>query len=101
MSDPLEPQSHPRGPAGGGWPEAAPSDPEAPKMSEFEQQGQEMPAGAEKMAGASKIIYPVFAALGSIAFPLIVAAVFLALNLVGGRLRFPVSYSVLLHSGVP
>jgi len=68
---------------------------------QFEQQGQEMPAGAEKMAGASKIIYPVFAALGSIAFPLIIAAVFLAFNLVGGRLRFPVSYSVLMHSGVP
>lgn len=68
---------------------------------QLEQQGKEVPAGAEKFAEMSKIIYPVGAALASIVIPLIVAAIFLALNLFGGRLRYPVSFSVLLHSGIP
>lgn len=64
-------------------------------------QGKEMPSGAEKYAEISKYAYPGIATVFLLVLPLIVGAYFLVLNLLGGRLRFAASYSVVLHSYVP
>lgn len=68
---------------------------------QMEAQGQPVPANLETGARVIKI----FTLVGGVLVPpiifLVLAALYLGLNLFGGRLRFPVSFAVLLHSGIP
>ncbi|HVS00424.1 MAG TPA: Yip1 family protein [Thermoanaerobaculia bacterium] len=69
---------------------------------QFEQQGRDVPSGtAEKMAGVTKIITLVGAGIAPMVLVLLMALVYMAFNLFGGRLRYVTSVSVVLHAGVP
>jgi hypothetical protein len=69
--------------------------------TQLEAQGQTAPANLESAAKVVRIITMVSGILAPPILFLILAAVYLGLNLFGGKLRFPQSFSVLLHSGMP
>ncbi len=64
-------------------------------------QGKEVPADLEANAGIIRGCSFVQGFIGPPIFYLVGAAVFLAFNLLGGTLRYPVSFSVLLHAFLP
>jgi hypothetical protein len=64
-------------------------------------QGRPVPSEMEQAGGFMQGCYTAAFFLGSIAIPLAGAAFFLLFNFFGGKLRYPVSLSVLLHSMMP
>ncbi len=69
---------------------------------QMEQRGREMPSDTiEKMAGVSKVVTPVAAAVMPVILVLFVALLYMSFNLFGGRLRYAGSLSVVLHAGIP
>lgn len=64
-------------------------------------QGRELPADAQGMEGFMKGCTIVTIVGAPVLFILVLAAIYLVFNLMGGQLRYPASLSVVLHAAMP